>query len=84
LSLPPGLAEVGDDRATWRADSIRRRLVWEPGILNGNVPEPQGMHWRTFDRLQATNDFRVRVVLADMAAKPDLLGKRLDMIDFPH
>ncbi len=42
------------------------------------------MHWRTFDRLQATNDFRVRVVLADMAAKPDLLGKRLDMIDFPH
>ena len=76
--------EADDDRATRRADTIRRRLGWEPGILNGNGLKPKGMHWRTFERLEASHDFHVNAALAGMAVKLGLLGERLDMIDFPH
>jgi len=76
--------EADDDRATRRADTIRRRLGWEPGILNGKGLKPKGMHWRTFERLEASHDFHVNAALAGMAVKLGLLGERLDMIDFPH
>jgi hypothetical protein len=41
------------------------------------------MHWRTFERLEASHDFHVNAALAGMAVKLGLLGERLDMIDFP-
>jgi len=65
--------EADDDRATRRADKLRNRLGWEPGILNGNGWKPKGMHWRTFERLQASHDFHVNAALAGMAAKLGLL-----------
>ena len=34
--------EADDDRATRRADKVRKRLGWEPGILNGNGWKPKG------------------------------------------
>jgi hypothetical protein len=43
--------EALHDRLTRRADKIRKRLEWEPGILNGSGEKPKGMHWRTFERL---------------------------------
>ena len=69
--------ETDDDRAVRRADTIRRRLGWEPGILNGDGWKPKGMHWRTFERLKAEHDARVNVSLAGMMqrfkiAKPNL------------
>lgn len=73
--------EAGDDRATRRADTIRRRLGWEPGILNGNGWKPKCMHWRTFERLQGEHDAEVNAALAGMAAKLGLLGERLDGLD---
>ena len=69
--------ESDDDRATRRADTIRRQLGWEPGILNGNGLKPKGMHWRTFERLQAGHDAHVNAVLAGMATKMGLLRERL-------
>ena len=69
--------EAGDDRATRRADKLRKRLGWEPGILNGNGLKPKGMHWRTFERLQGQHDAHVNLALAGMAAKFGLLGERL-------
>ena len=77
--------EADDDRATRRADTIRRRrrrrLGWEPGILNGNGLKPKGMHWRTFDRLQCEHDAHVNAAWAGMAAKLGLLNRRLEDIE---
>ena len=70
-----------DDRATRRADTIRRRLGWEPGILNGNGLKPKGMHWCTFERLQGEHDAQVNAALSGLAAKLGLLGEDIGGID---
>jgi hypothetical protein len=44
------------DRAARRADRLRARLGWEPGILNGNGGKPKWMRWRTFERLVAQHN----------------------------
>ena len=57
------------DRAGSRADKLRDRLQWEAGILNGNGIKPKGMHWATFERLQAQHDALVNSTLAGVMAK---------------
>jgi hypothetical protein len=76
--------EADDDRATRRADKLRDRLGWEPGILNGDGCKPKGMHWRTYWRLYGQHNVHVSAALAGMAVKLGLLGERLNMIDFPR
>lgn len=66
-------SEAYDDRAARRADRIRKRLGWEPGILNGNGFKPRGMHWRTYERLVAEHDAFVGLSLAGIAKKLGLL-----------
>jgi hypothetical protein len=73
--------ETDDDRATRRANKLRDRLEWEPGILNGNGDKPKGMHWRTFERLREEHDVKVAASLAGMAEKMGLLTGRLEAID---
>jgi hypothetical protein len=70
--------ETDDDRAARRADTIRRRLGWAPGILNGSGSKPKGMHWRTFERLQTKHDAHVNEALAGMAARLGLLRGPFD------
>ena len=70
--------EDTDDRATRQADKLRERLGWEPGILHGNGPKPKGMHWRTFERLQAKHDALVLVAFTEMNAKLGRLQLRVD------
>ena len=70
--------EPADGRATRRADWIREKLGWEPGILNGNGWKPKGMHWSTFRRLTAQHDAYVARSLAGMAARLNLFGESLD------
>lgn len=67
--------ESADDRAARRADRIRERLRWEPGILNGSGWKPKGMHWRAFERLTAQHDAFVHVSMAWMAARLRLLER---------
>ena len=74
----PSQRETDDDRAARRADRIREKLDWEPGILNGNGWKPNGMHWNTFERLTAQHDAFVQVSLAGMAARLNLLGGSLE------
>lgn len=69
--------EPDHDRAVRRADTIRRRLGWEPGILNGSGWKPKGMHWRTFERMKAEHDAFVSVSLAGMAQSLGLVNRRL-------
>lgn len=61
--------ESVDDKAVRRADKIRDRLGWEPGILNGNGWKPKGMHWRTFEKLQAEHDRHTQQAFAGIMAR---------------
>jgi len=66
--------ETRGDRAIRRADRIRHKLDWDPGVLNGSGWKPKRMHWRTFHRLTAQHDGLVQKSLRDLALKLDLLG----------
>ena len=70
--------ETDDDRACRRADTIRRRLGWERGILNGSGWKPKGMHWRTFERLRAEHDAYVMAALAGMGERLGLVERRMN------
>ena len=48
----PSQREKPGVRDIRRADRIRNKLGWEPGITNGgDCGKPKGMHWRTYERL---------------------------------
>jgi hypothetical protein len=70
-----------DDRASRRADKIRDRLKWEPGILNGHGSKPKGMHWRTYQRLTVKHDAHVGISLNIMQQRLRMIGARLGGID---
>jgi hypothetical protein len=62
------------DRAARRADRIREKLGWEPGILNGEGWKPKGMHWNTFERLTAQHNAFVSASLSGIAARIGVAG----------
>lgn len=65
------------DRASSKADKIRKRMGWQAGILNDPGGKPKGMHWATYQRLKSTYDALVQVSLHDMARKLGILNKIL-------
>jgi hypothetical protein len=65
----PSQRETWNGRALRRADRIRARLGWVPGILNGGGLKPKSMHWRTFERLSAEHDVFVEQSLAGTALR---------------
>jgi hypothetical protein len=66
--------EDAGDRAARRADRLRARLGWEPGILNGEGDKPRWMRWRTFERLAAKHDQFVGRSMQAAALKFGLIG----------
>lgn len=52
----PSTREDVWDRATRRAEVMRARLGWKPGVLNDMGVKPKWMRWRTFDRLVGEHD----------------------------
>jgi hypothetical protein len=72
----PSQRETYDDRATRRADRIRKKLGWKLGIFNANGWKPKGMHWSTFERLTAEHDAFVQTSLAGIAVWLDRLHER--------
>ena len=69
--------ETADDRATRRADTIRRRLGWKAGIANSEGGKPKGMHWRTYQRLAAEYATFANASWAGMAERLGLMNRRL-------
>jgi len=65
----PSTREDASERAARRADRLRERLDWEPGILNGRGDKPKWMRWRTFRRLSARHDELRHKSLQAMAVK---------------
>lgn len=66
------------DRASTKADKLRKRLGWEAGILNGNGGKPKGMHWATYWRIKSQHDALVQVSFHDIGRKLGFLHKLLD------
>ena len=61
--------EDAGHRASSKAHKLRVRLGWEVGILNGNGGKPKGVHWATFERLEAQHDALVNQSVAGIMAK---------------
>lgn len=57
------------DKAILRAEAIRRRLGWQPGIANPGNGKPKGMHWKTYVRLLAQHDRHANAACFWMAGK---------------
>jgi hypothetical protein len=62
------------DRASTKADKLRKRLGWQAGILNGDGGKPKGMHWKTYLRLKDHHDALVQFSFQDIGRK----------LGFPH
>lgn len=74
--------ETDGDRAIRRADTIRARLGWHPGIAFPKGDKPKGMHWRTFERLKAEHDAFANASWAGVAERLGLVSRRLDGLEF--
>lgn len=70
--------EGAGDRASTKADKIRKRLGWEAGILNGDGGKPKGMHWKTYQRLKSHHDALVQVSFHDIGRKLGFLHRLLE------
>ena len=76
LSYPTQKEGIGD-RASTKADKLRKRLVWPAGIFHGDGGKPKGMHWKTYWQLKSRHDALVQVTLHDIALKLGFLHKFL-------
>lgn len=52
-----------------RADSIRERLGWRPGIAYGQGPKPKGMHWKTYRGLAKQHERMERAICEAVARR---------------
>ena len=72
--------ETPDARAARRANTIRRRLGWEAGILNDEAGKPKGMHWRTFERLRDEHNAYVAIAIEAMQQRLGAINHELEAI----
>ena len=72
--------ETTDDRAARRAETIRSRLGWEPGILNGEGIKPKGMHWRRYERLRSEHNAYAIASIAEMRLRYRAISDELECL----
>lgn len=68
--------ESPHDRLIRRAETIRQRLGWPPGITNAGTGKPKGMLWRTYSRLLNEHERCANGAVAVMAAQLEGLRER--------
>ena len=66
-----------------RANAIRARLGWAPGIVNPDGGKPARMHWRTFRRLHAELDALTNALLGILGDWLDKAEERVDRLQRP-
>lgn len=59
--------ESAGDRASRKANAIRRTLGWQPGILNPEGKKPPRMHWYRYWRLRQRYYEAAEQVVANLA-----------------
>ncbi|WP_200377149.1 hypothetical protein [Thiocystis violacea] len=57
--------ESAGGRAQLRAEILRERLGWIPGVLEFEGGKPKGMHWRTYERLTVQHRACAGIALAE-------------------
>ena len=59
--------ENAGDRVVRQTNRIRRKMGWPAGIFNGsNLGKPNGMHWRTYERLCLDHDILQNQILVGL------------------
>jgi hypothetical protein len=69
--------EQAADRAICKADALRKRLGWVPGILHGEGGKPKGMHWKTYNRLRIIYYAQSNKAFGGMGEKLKILRGRM-------
>ena len=69
--------EAPDDRARRRANNLRARLGWVPGVIHAPGDKPKGMQWRTCWRLHAVYNVAVLQAFQGMDARLQTTMARL-------
>lgn len=69
------------DRMFRRANAIRKRLGWKPGIANPPGGKPKGMQWRTYRRLRDEHEQLADALTINVGKWVDRAEKRLDLLN---
>lgn len=69
--------EAPDDRAHTKADKLRNKLGWTPGIANPNGKKPKGMHRKTFKKLSLEYTRNAVIAARGLMEKFERLERRL-------
>lgn len=69
--------EGAGDRASSKADKLRKRLGWQAGILHDGGGVPKGIHWTSYQVLKSQHDVLAQVSFHDIGRKLSFLHKLL-------
>ncbi len=69
------------DRIIRKADKIRDRLEWQPGIINPPGGKPKGMHWRTYEKLMAAHNHCALQALRGLDSHNDKIKRRVEKLE---
>lgn len=72
--------ETPGDRAIRKADKLRDKLNWDPGILNSCGWKPKGMHWKTYYRLTTIYDDYANQAMLGISEKLGIVENRLSVL----
>lgn len=73
-----------DSKAFARADKLRKRLGWVPGVAHGIGDRPKGMHWKTYLRLLQQYTLHANDAFAESSVALDRLRGKLGRINLPR